>query len=150
MIIQIKGSPANISRWLGKRGIKTISPKRFTGDIAKKLLLFQLNVENDSFYEVNENMGVKRWAGPVFNGNVGLKSAERQVDPNDKLWVKGIANANVIDWYEERLDPFGLVRNVFDANPVYLADHMYWTRAAIGQVPTLSPQEDGVHFEGWI
>ena len=69
---------------------------------------------------------------------------------DEPLWVAGIANANIQDRVDERLDPVGCVLTNYLNNPVFLANHQYRCEAAIGRVPVVEIKEDGVHFEAWI
>jgi hypothetical protein len=69
---------------------------------------------------------------------------------DEPLWVAGIANANIVDRVEERLDPAGCVLVNYLNNPVFLANHRYMCEAAIGRVPVLEIKETGLHFEAWI
>jgi HK97 family phage prohead protease len=67
---------------------------------------------------------------------------------NDPLRISGIANANIVDRVQERLDPVGLDVEHYLKNPQLLAHHDY--RCPIGQVESIEVQEDGVYFTGWI
>lgn len=69
---------------------------------------------------------------------------------DEPLWVAGIANANIVDRVEERLDPAGCVLVNYLNNPVFLANHQYRCEAAIGRVPVLEIKDTGLHFEAWI
>lgn len=69
-------------------------------------------------------------------------------DPSQKLVIAGVANANIIDRVQERLDPVGLDIQNYMKNRQLLAHHSYYH--PIGQVEELMVQEDGVYFSAWI
>lgn len=66
----------------------------------------------------------------------------------ERLYIAGVANANIVDRVQERLDPVGLLPQDFLKNPQLLAHHSY--HHPIGQVETIDVQDDGVHFSAWI
>jgi len=71
-------------------------------------------------------------------------------EDDQKLFIAGIANANIVDRMDERLEPAGVdVRNYLK-NRVLLLDHLYVTSAVIGRVYELKTEENGVHFEAYI
>jgi hypothetical protein len=72
----------------------------------------------------------------------------KQYRPDEKLWLYGIANANIVDRMEERLEPRGCDIISYMKNPQLLAHHSYYH--PIGQVVELDIQEDGVKFQAWI
>jgi HK97 family phage prohead protease len=72
----------------------------------------------------------------------------KKYDPEGRLYISGIANANVVDRMQERLDPRGIEVEPYMRNAQLLAHHSYYH--PIGQVEQLDIQEDGVHFSGWI
>ena len=67
---------------------------------------------------------------------------------NERLYIRGIANANIVDRAEERVDPRGGIFENYLKNPQLLAHHSYVH--AIGQVETLEVLDEGVMFEAWI
>jgi HK97 family phage prohead protease len=69
-------------------------------------------------------------------------------DPESKLIISGIANANIIDRMDEVLDPRGLDITNYIKNPQILAHHCYWI--PIGQAISIEAGDDGVKFSGWI
>jgi HK97 family phage prohead protease len=69
-------------------------------------------------------------------------------DQNSSLLIAGVANANIVDRMQERLDPRGLITEHFMKNPQLLAHHSYYH--PVGQVEMLDVQDDGVHFSAWI
>lgn len=69
---------------------------------------------------------------------------------DSKVYINGIANANIIDRVDERLEPTGLDIKNYIKNKILLADHMYWTAASIGQVEELRVEDSGVHFDAFI
>ena len=76
-----------------------------------------------------------------------IKSA-KAMDPAERLQITGIANANIMDRMQERLDPVGVDLQHYLKNAILLAHHSYYH--PIGQVDAIEIQEDGVHFSGWI
>ena len=73
-----------------------------------------------------------------------------KIDPDARLYIKGIANARIIDRVDEIVEPAGMDIRNFMKNRILLADHMYYTRTSIGIVEDLRPEHDGVHFEAWV
>lgn len=71
-----------------------------------------------------------------------------KLKPDEKLRISGVANANIVDRVQERIDPRGLDATDFLRNPQFLAHHSYY--CTIGQVEVLDIQDDGVHFAAWI
>lgn len=67
---------------------------------------------------------------------------------NERLYIAGIANANIVDRMQERLDPRGLDVTDYLKNAQLLAHHSYFH--PVGQVEELDIQEDGIHFRGWV
>jgi HK97 family phage prohead protease len=80
-----------------------------------------------------------------FSAEVTTKALDK---PNEKLWIYGIANANIVDRMQERLDPQGLDILDYMKNRQLLAHHSYYH--PIGQVEELEINEGGVHFSAWI
>jgi HK97 family phage prohead protease len=70
------------------------------------------------------------------------------LDPSLPLGISGVANANIVDRMQERLDPRGLITEDYMKNPQLLAHHSYYH--PIGQVDVIDVQDDGVHFSAWI
>lgn len=75
---------------------------------------------------------------------------ETAYDPDRKLIIKGMANANIVDRMDERVDPRGGDFKNFLLNPIMLADHMYWTSSIVGTVLELTPEEAGTGFTAEI
>jgi hypothetical protein len=73
-----------------------------------------------------------------------------KIDPDAKLYIKGIANARIMDRMDEIVEPAGGQFENFNKNPILLKDHMYWCNSIVGQVISLSPEFDGLHFEAWV
>lgn len=72
----------------------------------------------------------------------------KALNQGERLTINGIANANIIDRMQERLDPRGLDVTDYMKNSVLLAHHSYYH--PIGQVDAIDVQDDGVHFSAWI
>jgi HK97 family phage prohead protease len=77
-----------------------------------------------------------------------ITTAVKAERADEKLWVMGVANANIVDRMQERLDPRGLDITDYVKNRQLLAHHSYYH--PIGQVEELDVREDGVHFRAWI
>lgn len=96
----------------------------------------------------------------IFNGGItdvfgkktinGVETHIKKLNPDDKLYMKGIANANIVDRMDERLEPAGIDAENFMRNRVLLLDHMYASFHVIGRVISLSAEQDGVHFEAYV
>ena len=77
--------------------------------------------------------------------------AKKEFDPTtDRLWIKGVANANIVDRVDERINPQGLEAKNFLKNKVLLVDHMYFTRCIVGRVEELTVDDAGVGFDAFI
>ncbi len=74
--------------------------------------------------------------------------AAKAFDAEQRMPIAGVANANIVDRMDERLDPRGIELEHFMKNPQLLAHHSYFH--PVGQVESLDIQEDGIHFSGWV
>jgi hypothetical protein len=155
MLVEIIGSPRNVNLWLNNGGIKSAIPSKIKHP--KDNMHFKLFVQGDDIFAKDEGMGY--W--PSFAGQIEKirKSAgEIEKDINeiafdfnkDVLWMAGTANANVVDHYEERVEPAGLDDSVFKTNNILLGDHAYINDRALGLVPKFWPEADGIKFEAWV
>jgi len=82
--------------------------------------------------------------------STSVADTKGKIDPDARLYIKGIANARIIDRVDEIVEPAGMDIRNFMKNRILLADHMYYTRTSIGIVEDLRPEHDGVHFEAWV
>ncbi len=110
--------------------------------------------ENKKRWQPSEGRSFKLLA-PDLEADRMFLAAEikevKQLDDNSKserLYIAGIANANIVDRMQERLDPRGLDVTDYLKNAQLLAHHSYFH--PVGQVEELDIQEDGIHFRGWI
>lgn len=87
-----------------------------------------------------------RMAGGVIRSVNG----EKAINPDQKLEIAGVANANVIDRMDERLEPAGCDTGHFIKNNILLADHMYYSDFAIGLVNSMDAKDSGVEFQAHI
>jgi len=78
----------------------------------------------------------------------GEIKSSKALQQGERLVINGIANANIIDRMQERLDPRGIEVDDYMKNSMLLAHHSYYH--PIGQVDAIEIQEDGIHFSGWI
>lgn len=144
MAVEIIGKPKNVRRYreyLHSQGVLT---KRF------------MQALKDSGHPV-----VKKPEGfRTFNGSIGdvynvktvngVDRIEKKLSPDEKLYIRGIANANIIDRMDERLEPAGVDIENFMKNRVLLLDHLYVASATVGRVISLSPESEGVKFEAFV
>jgi len=75
---------------------------------------------------------------------------QKAYDPEGKLEITGMANANIIDRVDERLDPAGVDVENYSKNNIFLLDHMYMSDYAVGLVERLEPTDAGVEFDAMI
>lgn len=85
---------------------------------------------------------------PEWHTKASAEFETKALNVDEKLYIKGIANAAEIDRVNEILIPGGLVSGPFNKNPVLLLGHNH--DKPVGQVVRLEPQVDGVHFEAWV
>jgi hypothetical protein len=148
----ITGRPEDVERYKNDRGvINNIDPatgqqvvygglKRFWQSLGQPV---NPNFSNPEFRLLGGTIKSVR-------DSTGKASDEPGFNPEDKLLISGIANANVVDRVDERLDPRGIEIEHYMLNNILLADHMYFTDAAVGLVDKLETEDDGVHFEAWV
>lgn len=150
MSLIIVGNPKDVERYKKQRGVVGgVDPstgqnvaygglKRFGPDAAQRL--------------GQNNPWVKY--GPEFRMGLAtfktVKPQGREYNDTDRITIMGIANANIIDRYDERLAPEGVITATFTSNPVLLVDHAYWTAAVVGRVTNITPEHDGVKFEAYV
>lgn len=90
-------------------------------------------------------------ADKQFTPILQLKEFDPEIkayDPHALMNIQGVANANIVDRVDERLDPRGCMVQSYLKNPQLLAHHCY--HYPIGQVTTLNIEEGGVTFGGWV
>jgi HK97 family phage prohead protease len=87
---------------------------------------------------------IQRFKAEIKN----VKSDPTQDPASRELVIYGVANSNIVDRMDERLDPRGLDLQDFMRNPVLLAYHDH--QRPIGKVLELDIQEDGVYFTGKV
>jgi phage head maturation protease len=138
MAVEIVGEPSAVKKYremLHERGVMT---KRFMDAVARSGQ--QLAPKPDGFR--------------LMNGAIKSVHGERKemssYDPESKLYIAGVANANAVDRMDERLDPVGIDIKNFMVNRVLLVDHMYATSCVVGDVVDIRSEHDGVHFEAFI
>lgn len=81
-------------------------------------------------------------------GEIKVVEEQRAIKEGKKLYIAGVANANIIDRMSERLDPVGIELEYYSKNSQLLAHHSYYH--PIGQVEDITPEEDGIKFRAWI
>lgn len=135
--ILFKGSEKNIERY------KSLLTEQETN---LKLNKKTLDYENkpDGYRMIQGMFSAKTETG---------KAGDRLVsgcDPSEKLYITGIANANVVDRYQEIVVPNGIQVGPYVKNPILLADHCYTCAYAVGLVEELRIEADGVHFDAYV
>jgi len=137
MKIKYKGTESNIERY-----------KNFVKDQEESL---QKNSKFINYKDKNDGFR-------IIQGELKVKTAHGQqserpisgVHPDDKLYIDGMANANVEDRMNEIVNPQGCDVRSYVKNPILLSDHMYHSSYAIGIVEELRIEGDGVHFTAYI
>jgi HK97 family phage prohead protease len=137
MAIEIVGDPKDVKRY-----------RRFL--IEQGYQTKKLKSNNPLYADKPDNYRLMTGSIQKFVSGESLKSETKYYNPDERLIIAGVANANIVDRTDEILNPAGVdVRN-FQKSAILLADHMYFTREAIGQVTEIKPEDDGVKFEAWI
>jgi len=77
-------------------------------------------------------------------------TGETSLKDDEPLRISGMANANITDRVDERLDPAGCSLINFLNNPILLVNHHYRCDAAIGRVDYIECKDTGVEFAAWI
>ena len=137
MAVEIVGSEEAVKAYrkvLHERGTYT---KRFQRDIEAGTMLPQ----PDDYRVASVNF--KRLIRSKASNEGEDNTAEQ---PEEDMRIVGIANENAIDRMDERLEPGGVDIENFKKNPVLLVDHLYMTRAVVGRVENITPEDDGVKF----
>lgn len=137
MKIKYKGTESNIERY--KSFVKTQEE-----NLRQNSKFINYKDKNDGFR--------------ILHGELKIKTAHGQqserpisgVHPDDKLYIDGMANANVEDRMNEIVNPAGCDVRSYVRNPILLSDHMYHSSYAIGIVEELRIEGDGVHFTAYI
>jgi phage head maturation protease len=146
MAVEIIGDPAAVKKyreWLHKKGVYT---KRFMDAVKRNG--HELASKPEGFRAFQGS--IRSVYNQKLEGAKGAVTKSTGLNPEDKLYIAGIANANQIDRMDERLEPSGIDIKNYMRNSVLLVDHLYITSATIGRVIDLKAEDDGVHFEGYI
>lgn len=145
MAVEIIGKVEDVRRYrehLHKQGILT---KRFIDSARSRGVQVVKKPEDYRIF----NGRIKSAYG-VKTGADGVETRIKKLDPDARLFVKGLANANIVDRMDERVEPAGMEIESFMKNPVLLLDHLYVSGVTVGKVIALDAQADGVHFEGFV
>lgn len=137
MAIEVIGNPKDVQKYreyLHRQGLYT---KRFFNNLKKNG--YDLAPKPEGFRTINT--GIKSVYG---------ENKKSIFEEDQKLYIAGIANENIIDRMDERLDPSGVNVENFMRNQVLLVDHLYISSATVGRVFDLKTEADGVHFEAYI
>lgn len=130
MAVEIVGSEEAVRRYREKLHKEGTYTKRFAKEIADGVI-----AERPDDYRV---------ATCKFKMVATKDSATDE--PEDRIVIVGVANENAVDRMDERLEPSGVDTENFKKNPVLLVDHLYMTRAVVGAVTNVTPEDDGVKF----
>lgn len=103
--------------------------------------------EGDSYKLLSPDPETDKQFLPALFETKGAKQIGEDA-AKQRIYISGIANANIVDRVQERLDPRGIMVVDYMKNPQLLAHHSYY--CPIGQVEQLDIQDDGIHFEAWI
>lgn len=148
MAIEIIGSPKDIKRYrdiLHKRGENTKS-------VGNNAYQIERSTKKDDLY-AEKPEGFRLLGGhlKIMASKSSTEPAAKEFDPMmDKLWIKGVANANIVDRIDERINPQGLDAKNFLKNKVLLADHMYFNLWVVGRVEELTVDDSGVGFQAFV
>lgn len=154
MPLIITGNPKDVEKYKKLRNVtQGVDPS--TGQAVKYGGLKKFGDGNGNAISVGNNPWVKY--GPEYRIAQGFiksmpKAEGKSVafDPEMRLEIRGIANANIIDRADERVNPVGLQAEHYMKNPVLLLDHMYRSNQTVGKVTKLEPESDGVKFEAFV
>lgn len=150
-MLEIVGKPSDVDRYKKARGVAAgIDPS--TGQRVKYSGLKKFGP--DAAQRLGQNNPWLKY-GPDFRLGIAhlqvVKKGKKEADGDSgRLNIIGIANANIVDRYDERLAPEGVITDDFNKNPVLLVDHAYATRAVVGRVTNITPEHDGVKFEAFV
>ena len=137
MKIKYKGTESNIERY--KNFVKAQEE-----NLQKTSKFIDYKEKNDGFRILQGELKIKTAHGQQSERTVS------GVHPDDKLYIDGMANANVEDRMNEIVNPQGCDVRSYVRNPILLSDHMYHSSYAIGIVEELRIESDGVHFTAYI
>jgi phage head maturation protease len=126
--------------------------KRYV-EILKSRGIIAKGTLNEQIYKERPE-GFRMLSGSImqcsYNKDYVASKTKMKADPDAKLYIKDIANARIIDRMDEIVEPAGGDFKHFMNAPMLLSDHSYRCEYAIGQVISIMPEFDGLHFEAWI
>ncbi len=137
MAVEIIGNPKDVDKY-----------RKYLHDQGVLTKRFLQHVKNSGHPVSQKPEGFRVFNTPIKK--VFSESKKGIFEEDQKLFIKGIANENIIDRMDERLEPVGVDIRNFLKNRVLLLDHLYITSAVIGRVYELKPEDNGVHFEAYI
>jgi phage head maturation protease len=119
----------------------------FVNHLTKELKTWRFN-EKGFLVPTTKKKDIVRMA--TFPSDFRLKEigGSGVLNPDGKLEIGGIANEKSKDRMNEVLNPTGIDVSGYQKNPVLLLQHNH--SCPIGLVTVLRPEENGVHFEGWV
>lgn len=150
MPLIITGKPADIERYKKARSITFGDIDPATGQhVQYALKKFGggkdgVSLENNPWIKHGPDYRILQAKMKVM-GEVG-----KQFKVDDIMDIAGIANANIVDRMDERVNPVGLDASNFMKNRVLLIDHMYQSRQTVGRVTELRAETDGLHFSATV
>jgi len=153
MALVIVGEPKNVQRYIKQRGAENgVDPatgQRVEYGGLKRFPAQSRGQMRNPYIDNPEYRVAQGTIKSIRDGN-GNEPGTKGFDPDAKMLIKGVANANVVDRWDERMEPAGMDIKNFVKNKILLADHMYWTNAGVGVVEKIWAEENGVHFEAWV
>lgn len=136
MAVEIVGSDEAVKRYREMLHAQGTFTKRFKKEIEDGVML----PKHDDYRTIKAFIEIDK-------KELGEGESDTQEEqPENLMKIVGTANENAVDRMDERLAPEGVDTTNFQMNPVLLADHMYFTRATIGTVENVTPEQDGVKF----
>jgi len=155
--IEIVGRPDDVERYKKERGVGSdgIDPQTGRHVVYGGLKKFGQDGGKSALGQYNPNMLHPEYRQTTMTitkvmDESGKELGQPGFDEESKLRIEGIANANIVDRVDERMDPRGIDIQNFMLNPILLADHFYMTGFAVGEVEELRTEDDGVHFVAYI
>lgn len=158
----IVGEIADVERYMAQRGvIRGIDPATGMPVIyggKKRLSMPVFGQQKFGFGDTWESNPYIRYGDDfrMARGSIakvwspGDDAAQKAFDPESRMEISGMANANIIDRMDERLDPAGVDVEHFIKNNILLIDHMYWSEFGVGLVERMEPTDAGVEFDAFV
>lgn len=140
-------NPRDVQIYLRKRGVKdgidpqTGLPVLVEDSPSKISVKFASSLKNKP-----ENFRTAVIAIKSVTDGHGVNADKKEFSADEEMRIVGVANANIVDRMDERVDPRGLEVSNFIKNPVLILDHDYRAEKIVGRVESVVAEEDGVKF----